>query len=124
MFELRCDFVVTRRIHWIDDEFATHVDDVLERLHQAKGVVAIDAAADLDAGRVSITMTYSDVAEDDFEHAGAALLGVAIRSCGGAPQGLLPFAEEALLKPTTNQWSGLRVPTWEVRKRSAARAPT
>ncbi|HSJ70319.1 MAG TPA: hypothetical protein VLA29_01605 [Acidimicrobiia bacterium] len=122
VFELRCEFVVSRRIDWVDDEFARHVDDVIERLHQAKGVVAVDVAADLDSGRLSILMTYSDVAEDDFEHAGSLLLAVAIRSCGGGHQGLLPFAEEASFKPETNQWSGLRVPTWEVRKRTAARA--
>jgi hypothetical protein len=124
VFELRCDFVVTRRIDWVDNELARHVDDVLERLHQAKGVDAVEATADLDSGRTSITMAYSDVAEDDFEHAGSLLLAVAIRSSGGGHQGLLPFAEEASFKPETNQWSGLRVPTWEVRKRSAARAST
>ncbi len=124
VFELRCEFVVTRRIAWIDDEFARHLDAVLERLHQAKGVVAADVAADLDSGRTSVTMTYTDVGEEDFEHAGAVLLGVAIRSCGGGHQGLLPFGEEASFKPETNQWSGLRVPTWEVRKRTAVRAPT
>ncbi|MFO7700897.1 MAG: hypothetical protein R6W79_09870 [Acidimicrobiia bacterium] len=124
VFELRCEFVVTRRIAWVDDELAKHVDNVLERLHQAKDVVAVDAAADLDSGRTSITMTYSDVAEDDFEHAGSVLLSVAIRSCGGGHQGLLPFVEEASFRPETNQWSGLRIPIWEVRKRTAARAPT
>lgn len=124
VFELRCEFIVTRRIDWVDDELARHVDDVTERLHQAKGVVAVDVTADLDSGRTSITMTYSEAVEDDFEHAGSVLLGVAIRSCGGGHQGLLPFAEEASFKPETNQWSGLRVPTWEVRKRTAARAST
>jgi hypothetical protein len=122
VFELRCEFVVKRRIDWAEMELGKHIDDVLERLHQAKGVVGIDASADLDSGRTSITMTYADVEEDDFERAGSAILGVAIRSCGGGHQGLLPFAEEASFKPETNQWSGLRVPTWEVRKRTAARS--
>lgn len=115
-YELEIEFDITRRIGWSDEELGTHVDEVFERLHQAKGMLSMDAEANLDTGRSHITIRYTDVPDDDAEPVGRALLGVAIRSCGGGHRGLLPFGQEAALKPERNQWSGLRIPLWNVRQ--------
>lgn len=118
--ELQIEFDITRRIGWSDEDLGVHIDDVFDRLHQARGMLSIDGTADLDTGRSHVAIRYSEVGEDDPEHAGRALLGVAIRSCGAGHRGLLPFAEEAALKPERHQWSGLRTPMWNVRQVTAS----
>jgi hypothetical protein len=115
-YELTCEFDIVRRIGWTDDELGQHIDDVFDRLHQATDVLAMEATADLDTGRSHVSIRYGDISGDDPEHAGRATLAVAIRSCGGGHHGLLPFAEEASVKPERNSWSGLRTPSWNVRQ--------
>ena len=123
-YELAIEFDITRRIGWSDEDLGEHIDSVFDRLHQANGVVAMDGTANLDTGRSHITVRYGDVDEEDADHAGRALLGVAIRSCGGGHSGLLPFGEEATLKPQRGQWSGLRTPMWNVRQVTATEVST
>ena len=123
-YELQCEFDITRRIGWSDEDLADHIDDVFERLHQAKGVLSMDAEADLDTGRSQIALRYTTLTEDDPEMLGRTILSVAIRSCGAGHQGLLPFAQEASVKPERNQWSGLRTPLWNVRQVNATQVST
>jgi len=121
-YKISFEFDIIRRIGWSDDELGDHIDDVFDRLRQADGVRSLDAEAALDTGRTQIALRYVTFA-DDPERQGRVLLGVAIRSCGGGHQGLLPFSEEASMKPERNQWSGLRVPTWNVRQVSFSLEP-
>ncbi len=114
-YVITIEFDIVRRIGWSDDDLGKHLDEVFDRLRQADGVRAMDAEADLDSGRSTIAMRYMTFAEDAEMH-GRTLLGIAIRSCGGAHHGLLPFAIEAAHKPERNQWSGLRTPSWNVRQ--------
>ncbi|MEN8041066.1 MAG: hypothetical protein ABFR95_06140 [Actinomycetota bacterium] len=116
-YELTCEFDIARRIGWSDEELGLHIDMVFERLHQADGIEKAEAQADLDSGRATIALM---VATDDPEpqRVACASLAVAIRSCGGGHQGLLPLREEAVLRPGRNSWSGLRIPTWTVRQKS------
>ncbi|MGI9665986.1 MAG: hypothetical protein ACR2N2_02635 [Acidimicrobiia bacterium] len=115
-YDLAIEFDVARRIGWSDEDLGDHIDDVFDRLRQARGLTGMDAEADLDTGRATVTLHYSVMTEDDPEHFGRVALGVAIRSCGGGHNGLLPFSEEAAHKPERNQWSGLRTPSWNVRQ--------
>jgi len=114
-YQLTVEFDVVRRIGWDDESLGEHIDDVFERLRRADGVRSMDAEADLDTGRTHLTLRYVTFADDPQQH-GRVMLGVAIRSCGGGHNGLLPFGAEAALKPERNQWSGLRVPSWNVRQ--------
>ena len=123
-YELQCEFDITRRIGWSDEALGEHIDDVFDRLHQASGVLSMDASADLDTGRATITMRHTSLTEDDPEMLGRRILSVAIRSCGGGHRGLLPFAEEAAVKPERNSWSGLRTPSWNVRQVNTAKVST
>lgn len=116
-YTLTCEFDVTRRIGWTDGDLGGHIDSVFERLHQADIVKAIDADADLDSGRTTVLMTISTF-ESDVRHLACIVLGVAIRSCGGVHRGLLSLGEEAGTRPTETAWSGLRTPTWQVRRTS------
>ncbi len=114
--ELQAEFDITRRIGWSDEDLGAHIDEVFDRLHQAAGMLSIDGTADLDTGRSHVALRYTEVGDDEPEHAGRVLLGIAIRSVGAGHRGLLPFAEEAAMKPERNQWSGLRTPVWNVRQ--------
>ena len=115
-YRLECEFDIVRRIGWSDDDLGLHIDDVFDRLHQANGVDGIDARADLDTGRSIIEVRYEASRDEDPEHLGRTTLGVAIRASGGTHNGLLPFGEEAGLRPDRPQWSGLRTPSWNVRQ--------
>ncbi len=114
-YKLQCEFDVTRRIGWSDEDLGEHLDKVLDRLHQADGVKAVEVEADLDAGRTTLSLTLATL-EDDPRHLACTVLGVAIRSCGGTHIGLLRLSEEAVVRPDRYQWSGLRSPTWLVRQ--------
>ncbi|GMR02131.1 MAG: hypothetical protein BMS9Abin20_0458 [Acidimicrobiia bacterium] len=115
LFHLTFQFDVVRRVGWADEELGDHIDTVIERLRQADGVRSIEAEGDLNTGRTNFTVRYMTFGNEP-EHHGRVLLGVAIRSCGAAHNGLLSFAEEAAVKPQSNQWSGLRTPSWNVRQ--------
>lgn len=114
-FQLVCDLDIVRRIGWSDQALGEHIDSVLDRLHQADGVEAVEVEADLDSGRTALTLGFK-TRNSEPGHVGRVTLGVAIRSCRGMHAGLLPLGQEAVLKPDGNQWSGLRSPTWQVRR--------
>jgi hypothetical protein len=114
-FLLGCEFDVVRRIGWSDEELGEHIDTVFDRLHQADGVKAVEAEADLDSGRTVLSMLITTF-DDDPRHLACTVLGVAIRSCGGSHVALLSLGEEAIVRPQRNQWSGLRTPTWRIRQ--------
>jgi hypothetical protein len=114
-YQLGCEFDIVRRIDWTDEELGEHIDTVFDRLHQAEGVQSVEAEANLDSGRTTLSMTLSTL-DDDPRHIACGVLGVAIRSCGGDHVGLLPLGEEAVVKPYRNSWSGLRTPTWRIRQ--------
>jgi hypothetical protein len=114
-FLLGCEFDIVRRIGWSDEDLGLHIDSVFDRLHQADGVKGFEAEADLDSGRTVMSMTITTL-DDDPRHVACAVLGVAIRSCGGVHVGLLSIGEEGIVRPQRNQWSGLRTPTWRIRQ--------
>lgn len=123
-YELAIEFDITRRIGWTDEDLADHIDEVFDRLHQARGMLSVDGEADLDTGRSTVTLRYRNLVDDEAEHTGRTMLSVAVRSCGGGHRGLLPFSQEASVKPERNQWSGLRIPVWNVRQVTASRVST
>jgi hypothetical protein len=114
-YRLECEFDVTRWIDWSEGDLGDHIDSVFDRLHQSDVVRSVEAQADLDTGRASISLTLSTF-DDDPLHLACVVLGIAIRSCGAEHVGLLPIGEEGVLRPQRNQWSGLRTPSWRVRQ--------
>jgi hypothetical protein len=114
-FQLGCEFDIVRRIGWSDEELGVHIDAVFDRLHQADGVKAVEAEADLDSGRTVLSMMITTF-DDNPRNLACNVLGVAIRSCGASHIGLLSMGEEAIVRPERNQWSGLRTPSWRIRQ--------
>ena len=120
---LTCEFDITRRVGWDDDDLGLHIDQVFDRLQQGAGVTGMEAEADLDSGRATVQVSFETDQTGDAEHHGRSILGVAIRSSGGGHSGLLPFSEEAHVKPERGQWSGLRTPSWNIRQVTLERVP-
>ncbi len=114
-YSLECEFDVTRRIGWSEDDLGTHIDEVVEYLRQSSDVTGIDVTADLENGRTTVTIDFASWEMHLYEHA-TGTVAVAIRAAGGKHDGLLPFAEEAHLKQTAAGWSALRSPTWLLRR--------
>lgn len=114
-YRLQCEFDIIRRINWSDEELGVHIDTVFDRLHQADGVKGVEAVADLDSGRATVSINVVTF-DDEPRRIACGVLAVAIRSCGGTHVGLLSMGEEAVVGPERNQWSGLRTPTWQVRQ--------
>ena len=114
-YSLDCEFDVTRRIGWSEDDLGTHIDDVVEYLRQSSEVTGIDVTADLENGRTAAIIAFSSWEMRRYQHA-TSTVGVAIRAAGGKHEGLLPFSEEAHMKQDGAGWSALRSPTWLLRK--------
>lgn len=114
-YSLECEFDVTRRIGWSEDDLGTHIDEVVEYLRQSSDVTAIDVTADLENGRTTVTIDFASWEMHLHEHA-TGTVAVAIRAAGGKHDGLLPFAEEAHLKQDGKGWSALKSPTWLLRR--------
>ncbi len=114
-YSLDCEFDVTRRIGWTEDDLGLHIDDVIEYLHQSSDVTGVDVTSDLESGRTSATIEFASWEIHLYEHA-TGTLAVAIRAAGGKHDGLLPFGEEAHLKQDGKGWSALKSPTWLLRR--------
>ncbi len=107
-------FVVTRRVPWSDDAFRDHVDDVVVALRRVDGVSEIAVEVDLASGRTELQLVGA-APPGDVEEELRRGIGTAIRGCGAMHSGLLPLADEARLRPeVAGQWSGLRVPRWQL----------
>ncbi len=120
LYELHCEFDVTRRIGWSDDDLGDHIDEVYETLHQGKDVVGIDSRADLDTGMTEITVRFRDWITDDPEHVGRVILGAAISSSGAEHEGLLPIGRAAGAGVGAMRYRGIKLPHWKLRAASAA----
>lgn len=123
-YELDFEFDIVRRIGWTDEDLGAHIDEVFERLHQAHSVLGMDASANLDTGRSELNLLFEAERDDDPDHIGRAMLGVAIRASRGGHNGLLAFAEEATVQSKRTHWSGLRTPTWNLRRATLREVPS
>jgi len=112
---LDCEFDVTRRIGWTDDELGTHIDHFVDYLKQSAEVTGVDVTADLENGRTAMTISFASWEMHRDEHA-RGTVAIAIRAAGGRHEGLLSLGEEARLKQDGKGWSALRSPTWLLRR--------
>ncbi len=121
-FSVCYEFAVQRRIPWDEDQetLRSHIRDVRHRVAEHVSVEDVRAESDLGTARITLEFimfgTNRQVIENDVRE----LLGSAIRDSGAYHQGLFPVNEEMRLRPTLNTWSGLRTPTWRVRRSSIA----
>ncbi len=114
-YSLECEFDVTRRIGWSENDLGTHIDEMVEYLRQNSDVTHIDVTADLDSGRTTATIAFVTSEIRLYEHA-TSTIGVAIRAAGGKHEGLLSFGDEAHIKQDGIGFSALKSPTWLVRR--------
>jgi hypothetical protein len=115
-FVFVCEFDVTRRIGWDETEdLASHLDRVVDVLRQNDDIVGIEADANLDSGRASLSVQFESWEPNRNDHA-RAVLGVAIRAAGGQHVGFLSDLEAAGTNVDKTQWTPLKGPMWRCRR--------
>lgn len=114
------EFAVNRRIPWDDDEetLRRHIGDVRHRISEHTAIEEVRSESNLKSARLALQFVVFGSNRETVEHEVRDLMGEAIRDSGAYHQGLFPVNEEMRLRPRLNTWSGLRTPTWRVRKSS------
>jgi len=112
------EFAVTRRMPWGHglDSLDTHVAAVRDRLLEHDVVDDPRCSADADADRVAVRFTVSGQTGAAAEAAARTVLGDVIRDAAAYHDGLFPHQNEYRMLPRLHSWSGLRTPTWQVRR--------
>jgi hypothetical protein len=119
-FSVCYEFAVQRRIPWDEDQetLRSHIRDVRHRVAEHVSVEDVRAESDLGTSRITLEFVVFGTNRQTIENDIRDLIGSAIRDSGAYHQGLFPVNEEMRLRPTLNTWSGLRTPTWRVRRSS------
>lgn len=114
------EFVVNRRIPWDDDResLRRHVGDVRHRVAESPSVEEVRAESNLENARMALEFVVFSTNRQTVENDVRGLLGTAIRDAGAYHQGLYPPNQEITMRPRLGPWSGLRTPTWRVRRSS------
>lgn len=114
------EFAVNRRIPWDDDQetLRKHIGDVRHRVAEHTAVEDVRAESNLSTARMALQFVMFGSNRQSVEHEVRDIVGEAIRDSGAYHQGLFPANEEIRLRPRLNPWSGLRTPTWRVRRSS------
>ncbi len=112
------EFAVTRRMPWGDDldSLLTHVESVQARLSERSRVVDPYFTTDVDTGRVFVRFTIAGSGKAGAEAEARSVLGDVIRDAAAYHDGLFPNEAEYKMLPRLKSWSGLRTPTWQVRR--------
>ncbi len=117
-FEASYEFAVSRRLPWGDeiDSLDRHVGAVVERLEACDAVERISWDATRDSSRLSLRFVIVGGSRHAAEADARGAVGSAIRECGAYHEGLFSADEELRMAPRLSTWSGLRTPTWQVRR--------
>lgn len=113
------EFAVTRRVPWGGeglDSLSSHVDAIADRLHRHGDVKSPYCAADAATDRVTVRFTASGQTRGEAEAVARTVLGDVIRDAAAYHDGLFPSTTEYRMVPRLHSWSGLRTPTWQVRR--------
>jgi len=115
---VRFEFSVQRRVPWEGEPetFRGHIGAVCDDLAGYGQVREVRSESDLGRNRVTIEVTLGDADRVVVETEARDLVGRAIRDAGAYHRGLLSAGDELRLRPDLNAWSGLRTPTWQVRR--------
>lgn len=117
-FAVTYEFAVNRRIPWDDDQDALrqHISAVRQGVAEHSSVENVRAESNLSTARIALDFVVFGTNRQTAEHEARELVGEAIRSAGAYHQGLFPVDDEMRMRPRLSTWSGLRTPTWRVRR--------
>ena len=108
-----CDFTVSRRIPWDNDEgLRPHIDRVVDALREHEATAEIEVNANLESASVVLTIIVVVPDHGDGDSIAREQVAAAIRECGGRHEGLLPLVDESRLETRTGPFSGLKTPMW------------
>lgn len=119
-FSVTYEFAVNRRIPWDDDQRALreHISAVRQRVADHVSVESVRAESNLSTARLALEFVVFGTNRQTAEAEVREMVGEAIRDAGAYHQGLFPVDDEIRMRPRLNTWSGLRTPTWRVRRTS------
>jgi len=81
-------------------------------------VERVSVQTNLSSAQLALDLQMFGTNRQSIEADAKRIVGEAIRAAGAYHQGLYPVNEEARMSPKLNSWSGLRTPTWRVRRSS------
>jgi hypothetical protein len=117
-FSVTYEFAVNRRIPWDDDRDAlrAHISSVRQHIAQHVSVEDVRVESNLSTARLALDLVAHGPNRQAVESDVRDLIGESIRECGAYHQGLFAADDELRMRPKLNTWSGLRTPTWRVRR--------
>lgn len=108
-----CEFAVSRRIPWDNDEgLRPHIDRVVDALREYESTAEIEVNANLESANVVLAIIVVVPEHGDGDSISREQVAAAIRECGGRHEGLLPLVDESRLETRTGPFSGLKTPMW------------
>ncbi len=119
-FSVYYEFAITRRIPWDDESerLRQHIADVRETISRNPDVEAVTVRSDLAKAQTVFEFrvfgSHREVVEDHVPQ----LVAEAIRDAGAYHQGMMSHDVEVRLRPKPRRLSGLRTPSWRVRRSS------
>lgn len=119
-FSVCYEFSITRRIPWDaeSDVLREHIGVVRNQVSDHADVENVNVRSDLSRAQAVFKFTAFGADRDAVEAEVAGLVASAIRGAGAYHQGMMPHEDEVKLKPSLGPWSGLRTPSWRVRRSS------
>lgn len=122
-YSVRFEFTLQRRVPWDGEHemMIAHVGAVADTVVAHGAVDGVAVESDAPSARamieISISATNQPTADAESRH----IVARAIRDAGAYHRGLLSPPDELRIRPDLNAWSGLRTPTWQVRRTTARR---
>jgi len=119
-FSVCYEFAITRRMPWDDesDVLRGHISDVRSQVGAHPDVHDVKVRSDLSRASAVFEFTALGASRDAVESDIASLVAEAIRDAGAYHQGVMSKDLEVSLTPKLGAWSGLRTPSWRVKRSS------
>ena len=119
-FSVCYEFAITRRIPWDEESevLRGHISEVRAQVSDHPGVEDVNVRSDLSRAQTVFEFTMFGTSRDAVENEIVGLVASAIRGAGAYHQGMMPHEDEVKLRPKLGAWSGLRTPSWRVRRSS------
>lgn len=117
-FSVCYEFAITRRVPWEQDAdvLRTHISEVRNQVSNHPHVENVSVRSDLSRAQTVFEFTAFGSNRDVVEQQVTDLVATAIREAGAYHLGMMPKHDEEQLRPKIGFFSGLRTPSWRVKR--------
>lgn len=121
-FSVCYQFAITRRVPWDSEPevLQGHIEEVSGQLGAHADIGKVVVHTDLARAHTEFEFMAYGTSREAVEDAVREAVAAAIREGGAYHLGVLPKDVEVKHEPKMRAWSGLRTPTWRVRRSSFA----